>query len=267
MIGRYLVDDERERRMITDAAAKTDADVATPQDHYERVLAQHYTWMFGVPFAQKVAEQMALLRQAGVAEPKVAVDLGCGSGFQSVALANLGANRVHAIDTSAALLRELEGHAGDLPITTHEADLMIFDRIVGERADTIVCMGDTLTHLGSPNDVATLFRKIARMLSAGGRLVLSWRDLSIPPEGLNRFIPLRSSDERIMTCFLEDRGETVLVHDLVHVRGEAGWQLQKSAYPKLKLSLDCVTSVLESTGLEPVHRQDVQGMIVLAVTR
>jgi len=250
--------------MIAGTVAKTKAQVATAQDHYERVLAQHYAWMFGVPFAQKVAEQMALLREAGVTEPKVAVDLGCGPGFQSVALANLGTRRVHAVDTSAALLRELEGHARDLPITTHEADLMTFDRVVGERVDTIVCMGDTLTHLCSTNDVARLFSRIAATLSASGRLVVSWRDLSAPPDGLARFIPLRSSDERIMTCFLEDRGETVLVHDLVHVRAEDGWQLQKSAYSKLKLSPEWVTSALEDAGLQPARRQTVQGMVVLA---
>jgi predicted TPR repeat methyltransferase len=242
-------------------------DVTTPQDHYERVLAQHYTWMFGVPFEEKVAEQAALLREVGVTEPGVAVDLGCGSGFQSVALADLGARRVHAVDASTALLRELEGHAGCRPIKIHEADLMAFDRIVGEPVDTIVCMGDTLTHLNSKEDVAALFGKVAAALPEGGRLVLSWRDLSAPPEGLDRFIPLRGTDERVMTCFLEDRGETVLIHDLVHVRGEAGWRLQKSAYPKLKLSPAWVRSALAAAGLEPVHEQTVRGMTVLAATR
>jgi predicted TPR repeat methyltransferase len=242
-------------------------DVTTPREHYERLLAQHYTWMFGVPFEAKVAEQAALLREAGVTEPGVAVDLGCGSGFQAVALADLGARRVHAVDTSAALLRELAGHAGGRPITTHEADLMAFDRIVGEPADTIICMGDTLTHLNSKGDVAALFGKVAAALPAGGRLVLSWRDLSAPPEGLERFIPVRATDERVMTCFLEDRGETVLVHDLVHVRGDDGWRLQKSAYPKLKLCPAWVRAALAAAGLEPVHDQTVRGMAVLAATR
>jgi hypothetical protein len=33
--------------------------------HYDTLLAQHYSWMMGVPFAAKVAEQQALLEGLG----------------------------------------------------------------------------------------------------------------------------------------------------------------------------------------------------------
>ena len=39
--------------------------------HYEQLLAEHYVWMFGVPFEQKVAEQKALLDQVvGLCQPR-----------------------------------------------------------------------------------------------------------------------------------------------------------------------------------------------------
>ena len=38
--------------------------------HYEQLLAEHYVWMFGVSFEQKVAEQKALLDQVvGICRP------------------------------------------------------------------------------------------------------------------------------------------------------------------------------------------------------
>src|SRR5262245_61447958 len=85
-------------------------------DHYECLLAEHYTRMFG-DFGTKVAEQQALLEKLGIGrlEGGQAVDLGCGSGFQSIALARLGF-RVVAIDFSARLLQELREHARGLPI-------------------------------------------------------------------------------------------------------------------------------------------------------
>ena len=241
--------------------------MTTPQEHYERVLAGHYTWMFGVPFEQKVSEQMDLLKQAGVMEPAAAVDLGAGPGFQAIALARMGAEKVIAVDTSAELLGELEHHAKGLPVSTHNIDLMTFDSILDVEPDTIVCMGDTLTHLRSIDDVRGLFRKVADVLSPNGRLVLSWRDLSAPPEGLDRFIPLRQDDERIMTCFLEDQGATVQVHDLVYVQNQNGWQLQKSAYSKLKLSPSWVESTLEEVGLNSSHQQNIRGMTLLAAKK
>lgn len=241
--------------------------VTTPTVHYERLLAEHYTWMFGTPIEHKAAEQAELLHGLGVTTPGLCVDLGCGPGFQTIALARLGATHVHAIDTSAALLAELRAHAGNLPVTPHEADLMTFDTIVHEGADTVVCMGDTLTHLGSAADVVTLVRRIARALSPGGRLLLSWRDLSAPPAGLDRFIPIRATDERIMTCFLEDAGDTVLVHDLIYVKHGGAWQLQKSAYPKLKLPAERVAGALGDAGLAIEREETARGMAVLTAVK
>ena len=240
--------------------------MVTAQNHYEHLLAQHYTWMFGKPFSQIVAEQAALLKEAGTRTPGRCIDLGVGSGFQTMALVDLGATQVHGIDTSAALLQELQRVAGDWPITTHEADLLAFDTIIDEPADTIVCMGDTLTHLLSRDDVSALFFKIASKLRQGGRCVISWRDLSRPPQGLDKFIAIRSDEDRIMVCFLEDRGETVQVNDLVYVRTANGWTLHKSAYPKLKLTPDWVKGALRAADLAVDHEGMDRGMTLLSLT-
>lgn len=241
--------------------------MATPKDYYAGLHAQHYSWMFGAPFDEKVAEQIALLRAMGITAPGVSVDLGSGSGFQTVALANLGAERVYAIDTSAALLTELREQAGDLPITTCERDLLDFDAVLNGPADAIVCMGDTLTHLASRGEVAELFLRVAECLSEAGHFVISRRDLSAPPQGLDRFIPLRATDEKQMLCFLEDQGDTVMVHDLVHLRQPDGWTLHKSAYLKLKLPPEWVRDQIGVAGLNIVGTQIVRGMIVMAASR
>ena len=54
------------------------------RDHYESLLAEHYSRMFG-DFEAKVAEQRALLERLGVGpthRAAIAVDLSCGSGLQ-----------------------------------------------------------------------------------------------------------------------------------------------------------------------------------------
>jgi hypothetical protein len=70
-----------------------------------------------------------------------------------------------------------------------------------------------------------------------------------------------------MTCFLEYGPDTVMVHDLIHVRDDDSWKLLKSSYPKLRLSADEVCRDLEAAGFEVYARDIVRGMTVLGAHR
>jgi SAM-dependent methyltransferase len=133
----------------------------TPQEHYENLLADHYEWMFGLPFEAKVKEQETIL-DAFIAKnvtSGLAVDLGCGSGFQSVALSDRGYS-VLAIDTSEKLLSKLSARTGSRNIVTKRGDLRELDSLVSPNSVGIaVCMGDTLTHLASRSEVSRYFSR------------------------------------------------------------------------------------------------------------
>jgi SAM-dependent methyltransferase len=240
-------------------------------DHYQKLLARHYSWMFNLSFEQKVAEQRAVLEPLLQHTPRgPAVDLGCGPGFQSMALIELDFNPIQAIDTSDELLREFTHHIGSLPIDLHCADILSMNEIViSETAAVIVCMGDTLPHLPSLESVRHLFRAVANALAPGGLFILTWRDLTPELTGPDRFIPVRADDERIMTCFLEYLSPTtVLVNDLLYTRDPAttNWMLEKSSYPKLRLSPTQVAQALTAAGLEP-RTPATAGRLSLAVAR
>lgn len=199
---------------------------------------------------------------------ELAVDLGAGPGFQSMALAELGFRRVIAIDTSARLLGELRSNVGDRPVQAIQDDMMnLAQHVAADSADAVVCMGDTLTHLLRHSQVPELFAAVHRALRPGGRFILSYRDLSSELHGLDRFIPVRNSENRIMTCFLEFGADTVLVHDLIQVRNGAEWQLLKSCYPKLRLSADGVRRQLHDAGFTLHARKIDRGMVVLAADK
>jgi SAM-dependent methyltransferase len=241
------------------------ADVA---DHYQRLLADCYSWMHG-DFDARAERERVFLEQHGLRAPAagavdVALDLGAGSGHQSVALARLGW-RVRAIDSSARLLDELRRRAASLDVAAEvvaiQDDLSDFARHLDGPAGAIVCMGDTLTHLPSVESVRRLFADARAALAASGALVLTYRDLSRALEETDRFIPVRADDDRILTCFLEYLPEVVRVHDLLYRRTPEGWRLEKSWYPKLRLAAADVERWLGEAGFTLAHAASTRGLV------
>lgn len=121
--------------------------MATVAEHYENLLADYYSWMFG-DFAGKVEthHRFFFVNQIQPTKSGLAVDLGAGPGFQSIPLAQLGF-RVLAVDLSRRLLEELHCRCGSLPITPIHGDLMNFTAWGEAPMELCVCMGDTLPHL------------------------------------------------------------------------------------------------------------------------
>jgi SAM-dependent methyltransferase len=248
--------------------------MASVSEHYERLLSKHYTWMLGVSFEEKVQEQKAFLSRTlgplkNSLEPALAVDLGCGPGFQTIALVQLGFSPVIAVDTSSELLDELRSQVGNFPVQIEKADLRDLPAIVpAGQATVIVCMGDTLTHLPDKEEVTTLFRGAFDALHPGGMFIITYRDLTTELYGTDRFIPVRNDEDKIMTCFLEfENAESVMVHDLVYIREGAGWSLNKSSYRKMRLGIDWMCEELGKAGFTAIS-QDLSGRLVgLAATK
>ena len=236
--------------------------MTTARAHYENLLGSVYTWMAGGHDAA-VARNRTQLTALGLADwPRgLAVDLGCGSGFQAIPLAEAG-YRVVALDFCAALLAELRARTGNLPIRTACDDLANFAAHLDAAPALIVCMGDTLTHLPSTDAVVALCREATRTLAPGGRLVLGFRDLATHPlAGAQRFIPVRDEPDRIFTCFLDYQAAHVEVHDLLHERADGRWKFSVSSYRKLRLDAAQVAALATAAGLTVEHASTEQGLV------
>jgi SAM-dependent methyltransferase len=232
-------------------------------DHYEKLLASIYSWTSGSAEAALEAgkaeiDELALPLQAGA----LVVDLGAGFGMHAVPLARAGA-RVLAIDSSAELLAELKRLAGDLPVTVVQDDLLSFRAHLKEKASVVLCMGDTLTHLPEHHLVDYLVQEVHQALVPGGHFVLSFRDYSEPLKEEARFVPVRSDERRILTCFLEYEEDTVVVHDILHERAGDAWETRVSSYRKLRLAPDRVIASLETIGFETRREKAANGMVRL----
>jgi SAM-dependent methyltransferase len=241
--------------------------MSTVADHYETHLAPVYLWMSGgadAAFARGDAELAALLQ----AQPKgtTAVDLGAGFGMHAIPLGRRGWS-VIALDTSAFLLQELQGRAAGLPVSAAQDDLLSFQRHVRSSVDLLLIMGDTLTHLPDRAAVLTLVARAAESLRPGGMFVATFRDYTTPLSGAERFIPVKSDQDRILTCLLEYGEDRVDVHDLLHERQGAVWQQKVSTYRKLRLAPAWVADTLRGAGFAVRSEPGLSGMVRLVAIR
>jgi SAM-dependent methyltransferase len=238
--------------------------MATVRQHYDELLAPIYVWMAGgveSALAAGTQDVAALMPGDGLA-----LDLGAGFGMHAIPLAR-GGYHVVALDTSAPLLDVLRAHSAGLSVRVVEGDLLEFGRHIVAPASLIVCLGDTVTHLAEIAQVERLFQDIAASLRPGGRVVLTFRDYSRPATGVARFISVRSDADRIHTCFLEEQGVHMLVHDILHERDGLTWRMKASSYPKLRLAPAAVATMLQRAGLDPTVAPGPRGMVSVTASR
>ena len=208
--------------------------MATVKQHYNEVLSDVYSWMFG-GFENEIQRNTEFIKKHKLTPQGsgIVIDLGAGCGFQSIPLARAGYS-VTAIDLDAKLLSELERNSGDRKITTIQGDLIDFDKNLNTSFELIVCMTDTILHYELKD--------------------------------ADRVLPVRSDENIIFTCFLEYEPETVKVHDIVYKKSNGAWSLSKSFYRKLRLPKAWVHKQLSQCGFSKIDSTVEKGVITLTAS-
>ena len=135
-------------------------------------LAPEYDGMtgFGTRFVREKPFFRLIVQNHGIAS---ALDAGCGTGFHSLLLAQLGVS-VTALDVSEEMLGLLERHAHEmgLAIRRVHSDFRNLRNAAPGPFDALFCMGNTLPHLLKEADMQAAIAGFAEVLIPGGTLVL-----------------------------------------------------------------------------------------------
>ena len=228
--------------------------------HYDELLADVYSWMSG-DFDERVNQTKDFFIRNDIKPSSTysAIDLGSGDGIQSAALNEIGYN-VTAVDFSKKLLEELKQNTGN-KVKTMYADFEEFDYTGEIKPELIICMGDTLTHLSSIKGINILISKAAENLELKGKFILSFRDYTNEIKDTSRFIPVKSDKERILTCFIENFQDHVIVNDILYERNDNYWKMKVSSYSKLKISKHTIENILIKNGLSVINTIFINGML------
>ncbi|MBI4649790.1 SAM-dependent methyltransferase, partial [Candidatus Desantisbacteria bacterium] len=97
----------------------------------------------------------------------------------------------------------------------------------------------------------------------GGKLILTFRDLTNELQGINRFIPVKSEEGRIFICFLEYSPEYIDVYDIVNELKDGIWVQKISSYKKIKISPDTIKKYLIDLKFEINYFEVNKGLITV----
>ena len=141
------------------------------------VLAGYYDEVYGLWRELLSPARDEILRAHAVRYAKV-LDVGCGSGWQSLELARRGAGVV-AVDPVAAFLRPLRAAARRerLPVDVRAGSALDLPIREGEVFDLALATFDVLNHLGSHGELAPALSGVAKALRPGGHFLF---DLNTP---------------------------------------------------------------------------------------
>jgi ubiquinone/menaquinone biosynthesis C-methylase UbiE len=238
----------------------------TVKEHYGNHLGHFYSWMTG-DFHTKTNEFKSLLTDNFIrpTSNKIAIDLGAGHGLQSIPLAEVGF-QVLAIDFNQQLLDELKVNSKDLDVTVINDDIKNVETFA-DKPELIICCGDTLSHLDNKIEIKTFISNIVKSLDKNGKLILSFRDYSTKLTGIDRFIPVKSDDNKILTCILDYEDEFVNVTDLLHERTDNVWKQKVSTYKKVRLLTNEIVEHLEGCGMTIRFNQIVNRLTTIVANK
>ncbi len=229
--------------------------------HYDNHLGFFYSWMVGNTtskineFVEFIKKHQLLPKSTGIA-----IDLGAGHGIQSLALAQSGF-KVTAIDFNQTLLDELKAADQGDTIEILNGDLRKVLSYKNKQPELIVCCGDTIAHLDSKEEIESLIIDISNTLTPNGKLILSFRDYRTPLTDNSRFIPVKQSESRMLTCFLEYEDQQVKVTDILHEKENGKWIQKVSSYNKVRVSEPMILDLLESNGFKVQLSETTKGII------
>jgi len=134
------------------------------------LLAPDYDSMTGFEkrFVQERPFFRLLVERYGV---KTALDAGCGSGFHSLILSELGV-RVTAVDASAQMVQLTKGHAQARDVSV-EALVASFEELGGvlkKQFDAVFVMGNSLPHIAKTEGLKRALKNFFNLLKPDGIL-------------------------------------------------------------------------------------------------
>lgn len=201
----------------------------TPTDFYDRLAPFYDTmndWSARLAFELPFLQQLFTQRNA-----RSVLDAACGSGRHAVAFAQLGL-RAAGADASPAMIALARQHAAEAgaDVRFEVAGFRDLAAYFSEPFDALVCLGNSLVHVLTDDEMAATLRAFRDRLRPGGLLVLHnlnydkrWREKPrfFAPNG-----GIVGGREALIWRFADYGEQFITFHTALFTKQDGGWRVE-----------------------------------------
>lgn len=199
--------------------------------------------------------------QAAEGAPLRVLDSACGTGMHAIALAELG-HAAAGADLSVAMVeraRENAAAAG-AQVQFKAAGFGALAQTFGQQAfDALLCLGNSLPHALSPDELAAAVADFANCLRAGGLLIVQNRNFDAVMASRERWMEPQAYqeglDEWIFVRFYDFGPDGLITFNILTLKreGASGWKQQVMATRLRPLLQAEMTATLEAAGFGDIR--------------
>jgi glycine/sarcosine N-methyltransferase len=153
-----------------------------------------------------------------------ALDVGCGTGFHSILLSNLGVD-VIGIDSSPKMIEKAKKNAAKLKKKIEFINSGMNSRIFLGRAkfEFIFCMGNMLPHLLKRRDIEKIFSHFYKVLKPGGEIITQTLNYEKLLKQKERIVNITESKNKIFVRFYDFQKNLIRFNILIMKKENQKW--------------------------------------------
>ncbi len=181
------------------------------------------------------------------------LDAACGTGWHTLLLSQLGV-RMWGTDISREMLKQarINARAAGVSIPWIQAPLEEMSTKIHRRFQAILCLGNSIPHLLTKNQLSSAFRGFSHLLEPGGWVILQLLNYHKILSNKQRIIGIHRNDNQEFIRFYDFKGKLLHFNVLAIT-----WEKQQAVHelhstPLYPYTSEELQSNLKKVGLSPI---------------
>lgn len=180
------------------------------------------------------------------------LDCACGTGQHVILFRKMG-YKVKGSDISPSMIRKAKTNLKnlDLKIPIKISDFRNLTKVWNEKFDAVICVGNSLPHLFSNDDILKALGEMSKLLNEKGILILGQRNFEKLVKFQTRFFPISFRDDEIFFYVLDYFPKKIVFNVIDLEINTKKFTVYSTEYNPLKK--DVLVNFLEKTGFTIVQ--------------